>query len=218
MKPTLHYHPLASYCWKVLVALYENGTDFERRVIDLGDDAQRAELRALWPLCKFPVLRDGERVVAESSIIVEHLDRRHPGPRPLVPTDPDASLEVRLWDRILDLHVHTPMGEIVLDRLRDAKADTSRARATITTAYGMIDARLAASRWLGGEDFTLADCSAAPALFYAATLEAFAPEHTRLAAYFERLVARPSVARTLEEAKPSFVHYPFASAIPARFR
>lgn len=218
MKPTLYYHPLASYCWKVLVALYENGTDFERRVIDLGDDAlaiaedrelaqgpQRAELGAL-------------RVVAESSIIVEHLDRRHPGPRPLVPTDPDASLEVRLWDRILDLHVHTPMGEIVLDRLRDAKADTSRARSTITTAYGMIDARLAASRWLGGEDFTLADCSAAPALFYAATLEAFAPEHTRLAAYFERLVARPSVARTLEEAKPSFVHYPFASAIPARFR
>lgn len=132
---TLYYHPLASYCWKVLIALYEHGTPFERCVVDLGDADQRAALQALWPLGKFPVVRDGDRVVAESSIIVEYLDRRHPGPRPLVPADGDAALEARRWDRIFDSHVQTPVQEIVFDRLRGAHGDLERAYATLTTVY-----------------------------------------------------------------------------------
>jgi glutathione S-transferase len=218
MMLTLYYHPLASYCWKVLVALYEHGTPFEKRVVDLGDEVQRAELSALWPLCKFPVLRDRDRVVAESSIIVEYLERHHPGPRPLLPRDLDASLDARLWDRVFDNYVQTPMQEIVLDRLRGANADTSRAHATLTTAYEIAEKQLVGSPWMVGDAFSLADCAAVPALFYALTLQPF-PEHCPLlSAYFDRLMARPSVQRTLDEARPYFKDYPFQSDIPIRFR
>lgn len=215
---TLYYHPLASYCWKVLVALYENGTPFEKRLIDLGDAAQRAELSALWPLCRFPVLRDEERVVAESSIIVEYLERHHPGPRALLPDDLDVVLDVRLWDRLFDNYVQTPMQEIVLDRLRGAQGDLSGAHATLARAYDAIEQQLASSPWIVGDDFSLADCAAVPALFYAVTLQPFPAHCTRLRAYFDRLVERPSVRRTLDEAKPYFKDYPFASAIAPRFR
>jgi glutathione S-transferase len=215
---TLYYHPLASYCWKVLIALYEHGTPFERCVVDLGDADQRAALLALWPLGKFPVVRDGDRVVAESSIIIEYLDRRHAGPRPLVPADGDAALEARRWDRIFDSHVQTPVQEIVFDRLRGAHGDLERAYATLTTVYALIEQQLGASRWIAGDEFGFADCAAAPALFYATTLRPFPDDGARLRAYFERLVARPSVQRTLEEARPYFEHYPFASAIATRFR
>ncbi len=216
--PTLYYHPLASYCWKVLIALYENGTPFERRIVDLGDPAQRAELAALWPPCKFPVLVDEGRVVGESSIVVEWLDRHRPGPRPLVPRADDASLEVRLWDRIFDAHVQTPMQEIVLARLRGSSGDVSPAYAALSTAYGMIEQQLRPSGWIASDDFGLADCAAAPALFYAVTLVPFGDEHPKLGAYFERLVAHGSVRRVLDEAKPYLADYPFASAIAPRFR
>ena len=215
---TLYYHPLASYCWKVLIALYENGTPFEKRVVDLGDAAQRAELSALWPLGKFPVVCDGGRVVAESSIIVEHLDRHHPGPRSLLPRDVDAALEVRLWDRLFDNYVQTPVQEIVFDRLRGAHGDMSRAHATLTAAYEVVEAQLGSSQWIVGDEFGLADCAAAPALFYAVTLQPFPAQCARLSRYFDRLVERPSVRRTLEEAKPYFKDYPFESAIATRFR
>lgn len=215
---TLYYHPLASFCWKALIALYENGTDFEKRVIDLADATHRAELTALWPLCKFPVLRDADRVVAESSIIVEYLDRRRPGPRALVPHDADVALDVRLWDRLFDNYVQTPMQEIVLDRLQGANGDLRRAHATLSTAYELAEKQLASSRWIVGDEFSLADCAAAPALFYAVTLQPFPAGCRRLSDYFERLVERSSVRRTLEEAKPYFKDYPFESAIAARFR
>lgn len=215
---TLYYHPLASYCWKVLIALYEHGTPFEKRVIDLFDPAHGAELSALWPLCKFPVLRDGDRVVAESTIIVEYLDRHHPGGRSLLPGDLDAVLDMRLWDRLFDNYVQTPMQEIVIDRLRGGTGDLSRAYATLTTAYELADKQLASSQWIVGDEFSVADCAALPALFYAATIQPFPAHCGRLSAYFDRLVERPSVRRTLEEAKPYFEDYPFASAIPARFR
>ncbi len=216
--PTLYYHPLASYCWKPLIALYENGTVFDKHLVDLAAPEQRAELVALWPLGKFPVLRDGERVVAESSIIVEYLDHRYPGPRPLLPRDHNAALEVRMWDRLVDNYVHAPMQELVLARLQGRSADVARAHATLATAYGLADERLASSRWLGGDELTLADCAAAPALFYAVTMLPFPAQCSRLSAYFERLVERPSVRRTLDEAKPFFKDYPFAAAISARFR
>jgi glutathione S-transferase len=218
----LYYHPLASFCHKVLVALFENGTPFEARFVDLADAADGAMLRAAWPVGKIPVLRDGDRVVPETSIIIEYLDRHHPGPTPLLPRDPGLALEARLMDRFFDLYVSVPMQTIVGDRLRPAgqKDPTGVAAAedTLRTAYALAEQRLAGRTWAAGEAFGLADCSAAPALFYAGMLVPFAPAHPRLAAYFERLVERPSFARVLVEARPYLDNFPFRERIPARFR
>ena len=216
---TLYAHPLASYCHKVLIALYENDIAFEPRLIDLGSAQDRATLSALWPLCKFPVLHDParQRSVAESSIIIEYLDQAATVRHPMVPRDADAALQVRLWDRIFDNHVQGPMQEIVLDRIQGGQGDMGRARSTLQTAYGMIDKQLASSPWAAGQDFSMADCAAAPALFYACTLEPFPVQATHLRAYFDRLMDRPSVRRVLEEAKPFFHFYPFHSAIDPRF-
>jgi glutathione S-transferase len=220
MALTLYYHPLASYCHKVLIALYELGVEFEPRVVDLADAADRAELGALWPVGKFPVIRDHARgrVLGESTIIIEYLDLHAAGGAPLVPQDRDAALEVRLWDRVCDLHVQGPMQEIVADRLRGAGGDMTAARAMLRTAYGMMDRQLASRPWLAGANFSMADCAAAPALFYASTLEPITAQQNTLLAYFGRLVERPSVRRVIAEAAPWFRHYPFAEAIPDRFR
>lgn len=220
MSLTLYYHPLSSYCHKALIALYENGVHFEKRFVNLGEPADRAELAALWPPAKFPVLRDESRgvVMAESSILIEYLDRHYPSTHTLLPLDADAALQVRLWDRIVDNYVHTPMQAIVADRIQGSNQDLGPQRAMLDTAYSMLDAQLAGHAWLAGDGFTLADCAATPALFYASTLRAFPPACARLAAYFERLVARDSVRRVLDEAKPWFQYYPFVDALPARFR
>lgn len=220
MSLTLYYHPLSSFCQKVLIALYENACEFEKRIIDLGNEADRAELQAMWPLCKFPVLRDHirNRDVAESSVIIEYLDHHFTGKEPLIPNDWERALEARQWDRIFDNYVQGPMQQIVSDRLTGAQADLSSARATLKTAYGMIDRHMAPRAWIAGQHFSLADCAAAPALFYASTVEPFPPELHHLGAYFERLLDRPSFQRVLDEAKPYFSLYPFAQAIPERFR
>lgn len=220
MDLTLYYHPLSSFCHKVLIALYENDTAFEKRIIDLGDDEDRSELRALWPFCKFPVIRDHvrKRDVPESSIVIEYLDRYFGGAFPLIPASFDDALEVRLWDRIFDNHVQGPMQEIVNDRLRKANGDLTAARSKLETAYRMIDRQVASRTWVAGREFSMADCAAAPALFYASTLRQFPDECMHLMAYFDRLVDRPSVQRVLEEAKPYFSLYPFQDAIPQRFR
>jgi glutathione S-transferase len=218
MSLTLYYHPLASYCHKVLVALYEHDIAFDPRIIDLGAEDDRAELGALWPFRKFPVLRDHERqrTVPESSIIIEYLDPFAARP-PLIPQDANDALQVRLWDRIVDSYVHEPMQDIVLDYLRGAHGDMGGLRATIQTAYGLLDTQLATRPWVAGHAFSMADCAAAPALFYAQTLEPFPEPLVHLWAYFERLMERPSVQRVLAEARPYFPMYPFHSAIPARF-
>lgn len=220
MDLTLYYHPLSSFCHKVLIALYENGTACEKRIIDLGDDADRSELRALWPFCKFPVIRDHvrKRDVPESSIIIEYLDRHFGGMRSMIPDSLDDALEVRLWDRIFDNHVQGPLQQIVSDRLREANGDLTAARSTLETAYRLIDRQVATRTWVAGREFSMADCAAAPALFYASTLQPLPHECTHLIAYFDRLVDRPSVRRVLEEAKPYFSLYPFQDAIPQRFR
>jgi glutathione S-transferase len=219
MSVTLYYHPLASYCHKVLIALYEQGTPFNKRLINLGDPADRAELEAIWPLVKFPVIRDHarNRDLAESSTIIEYLDHFHAGPQPLVPRDWDAALEARLWDRFFDNHVQGPMQAIVADRLSGVNSAMARERAALHTAYRMIEQRMASRQWMAGEAFSMADCAAAPALFYAATLEPFPAPMQHLAAYFERLIARPSVQRVLDEARPFFKFYPFVEAMPERF-
>jgi glutathione S-transferase len=219
MSLTLYYHPLASYCHKVLIALYENDVAFERRIIDLSKEADRAELKALWPFGKFPVIRDHGRNcdVPETTIIIEYLNRHFDKGNTLIPADWDAAHEVRLWDRIFDHHVHAPMQEIVADRLSGANSATSRSRSTLDIAYSMIDRRMASRTWVAADAFSLADCAAAPALFYAGTVHPFASEFTHLQAYLDRLVQRPSFKRVLEEAKPYFSHYPFAEAIPKRY-
>jgi glutathione S-transferase len=220
MALTLYYHPLASYCHKVLIALYEHRVDFERRIIDLGNAAERAELQAVWPMAKFPVIHDHTRGrdVPESSVIIEYLGQFVEGEGSLIPDDREQALDVRLWDRFFDNYVMGPMQEIVADRFRAVQRDLAPERAALVSAYRMVDSRMASRTWACGIDFSMADCAAAPALFYAATLVPFPPGCTHLNAYFERLMARPSVQRVIDEAKPYFSMYPFAEAIPQRFR
>ena len=220
MALTLHFHPLSSYCQKVLIALYERGIAFDGQFLNLGDATARAAFLDLWPTGKMPVLVDNGRVVPETSIIIEYLER-HPGGAPLLPAHADKQLDARLWDRLFDLYVMTPMQAIVADRLRDeAERDpvnVRQARATLAMAYALIDRHMTGRSWAAGEAFSIADCAAAPALFYASTLAPFGEQQAHLRAYFERLVARPSVARTLAEAQPFFKYYPMREAIPARF-
>jgi glutathione S-transferase len=203
----LHYHPFSSYCQKVLVALYEREVPFEGNVVDLGDPEQKAALERLWPMGKFPVLRDDERgaTVSESTLIIEYLDRIGPAP-PLVPPDPDAAREVHLVDRVLDHYVETPMQKAVADNFRpEGHRDpygVDEAKTLIGKTYRLLDNFLSDGRqWLTGDDFSLADCGAGPALFYANIVEPFVAVGN-LEAYYERLLDRPSFARAVEEARP----------------
>ncbi|MCW5650818.1 MAG: glutathione S-transferase family protein [Ramlibacter sp.] len=222
MPLTLHYHPLSSHCHKVLIALYELGLPFEPRLLNLGDPQERSAFVALWPTGKMPLLQDGDRTVPETTIIIEYLAQHHaPTGQTLVPAQADDALEVRLMDRLVDLYVMHPMQAIVADRLR-AEADrdalaVAKARETLAMAYGLLEQRLSDRAWLAGASFSLADCVAAPSLFYATTLVPLTPPHPRLAAYYERLLARPSVARVLDEARPFFQYYPFRESLPSRF-
>ncbi|MCA1402714.1 glutathione S-transferase family protein [Bradyrhizobium sp. BRP56] len=220
MSLTLHYHPLSSFCWKALIALYENGTPFTPNMVNLGDPAERAALLALSPIGRFPVLRDETRgeTVPESSIVIEYLDRHYPGAVRLIPEDPDLALQTRLRDRFLDLYVHLPMQKVVGDRLRPADSKdphgVAEARAQLRTSYAILDQQLilnqqrARGGWMMGEHFSLADCAAAPTMFYGNKVEPFGDGHRHLAAYLERLMARPSFARVLKEAEPYFGMFP----------
>ncbi|WP_193336520.1 glutathione S-transferase family protein [Devosia beringensis] len=224
MTLTLYIHPLASFCHKVLIGLYENATPFETAIVDFADPGSAASLFDQWPVGKIPVLRDSARdqTVPETSIIIDYLQAHYPGPLRLLPDDPDAMLQVRLWDRFYDLYVSVPMQKIVTDRLRPAGASdphgVAEARATLDMAYSMIETQLQGKSWACGEDFSMADCAALPALFFGHIVQPFAPDQTRLAAYLERLLARPSVARVIAEAQPWFTYFPYHDAMPARFR
>lgn len=221
MALTLHQHPLSSCCWKVLIALYENGTPFEPRMVNLGDPAERAAYAALWPTAKIPLLQDGERVVPETSLQIEYLDRRHPGPVRLLPDEPEAGFEARLWDRLFDCYVMTTMQRyIALERRAPEQRDPAGQQAAVeqlAMAYDLIEARLPGREWAVGETFGLADCAAAPALFYALPILAFGPGRPRLTAYFERLMARTSVQRVIREARPFFQFYPLRERLQPRF-
>jgi glutathione S-transferase len=210
----LYFHPLASFCHKVLIALYEGDIPFEPVIVDLGSEPSRAAFEAVWPMAKMPVLRDEARgrTVAESTIVIEYLDRFYPGRRQLVPADPDAAWQARMWDRFFDSYVQEPMQKIVGDRLRPSgKSDpfgVEAARAQLRKAYGLLEPMMDSKTWIMGDDFTLADCSAAPALLYANTVEPFQGTQRNLAAYHKRLMTRASFARVLREAEPYFHLFP----------
>jgi glutathione S-transferase len=214
MSLKLYFHPLSSFCWKALIALYENGSPFTPVSVDLSSETERAALVKLWPVGKFPVLRDDatDRTIPESSIIIEYLDSQYPGRTRLIPADARLALQTRLRDRFYDLYVHLPMQKIVGDRLRpEGSRDplgVEEARARIQSCYGIIDQEVAARTWAVGDAFSMADCAASPALFYANKVVPFGGSHSHLAAYFDRLQARPSFARVLREAEPYFQMFP----------
>ena len=214
MSLKLHFHPLASYCHKVLIALYENDTPFTPNKVDLANEGERAALLKMWPIGKFPVLRDAarEQTVPESTIIIEYLDRYYPGATRFIPADADRAWQARLSDRFYDHYVHEPMQKIVADRLRpEGKKDphgVEEARARLRTSYGMIDREMATRRWAMGDEFSLADCAAAPSLFFANEVMPLGEDHANVAAYLGRLKARPSYARVLKEAEPYFAMFP----------
>lgn len=221
MSLTLYFHPLSSFCQKVLVALYENDTTFEPRLVNLGVEAERTDFFKLWPIGRFPLLRDEsrDRTVPESSVIIEYLAQHYPGRTALLPSDEDLAFETRLADRFFDLYVNVPMQKIVTDRLRPAGQGDAygveEAKKLLKTALGMLDRDMAGKDWAVGKDFTMADCAAAPALFYANMTAPFGDTHKHAAAYLARLMERASFARVLEEAKPYLHLVPQASAAAA---
>jgi glutathione S-transferase len=211
----LYFHPLSSYCWKALIALYETGADFTPVEINLQDPEHDAILRKLWPPRKFPVLKDTARdtVVPESTTIIEYLAQHYPGATDLcLFSDPDRARQTRLRDRFMDLYVHNQMQKVSDDALRpdDAKDPygLDRAKRDLRVALEALDPQLAGKTWMMGESFTMADCSAAPALFYTDRIIPMAG-FPNIAAYLERLKARPSFARVLKEAEPYFHWVPF---------
>jgi glutathione S-transferase len=210
----LYFHPLSSFCQKVLIALYENGTPFTPQIVNLMDEGERDALVKLWPIGKFPVLRDEARgvTIPESSIIIEYLDRHFPGSTRFIPTDAALAHEVRLRDRIFDLYVNMPMQKIVTDKLRpEGKNDpfgVEAERSRLRTALDIIDADMAGKDWAIGDAFTMADCAATPALYYADKIMPFRESHPRMHAYLDRLMARPSIVRVYAEAEPYLKMFP----------
>lgn len=210
MRIKLYAHPFSSYCQKVLTALYENGTLFEYCLLE--GEAAMADLARLWPMKRMPVLVDRGRTVLESTTIIEYLAAFHPSPIRLIPEDPGRAIEVRMMDRFFDNYVMTPMQKIVFDHLRPAAArdphGVAEARATLDTAYAWLDGQLAAREWAAGDRFSMADCAAAPALFYADWVHPVAQTQPRVRAYRRRLLTRPSFARAVDEGRPYRKFFP----------
>jgi len=220
--PVLHYHPLSSYCQKVTIAAAALGVPLDKQFLNLGDPAARQAHLALWPTGKMPLLVDQGRPIPETSIIIEHLQRHHARDgRLLIPHDPDAALAVRLWDRLSDGYVMTPMQAFTADLLKPEAgrnaAGVAQARDTLTMAYAMFDQQVRGSPWLAGDAFSMADCAAAPALFYAVTYVPVPSQHAHLSAYIDRLMAHPPVAAAIDEARPFFKYYPGRAGLARRY-
>ena len=208
-----YYHPLASFCHKALIPLYENGTAFEPVMVDLGDASSSASFKAIWPMAKMPVLVDEARgaTVAESTIVIEYLDSFYPGTVRFIPQDADQAWRVRFWDRFFDHYVQEPMQKVVIDELRpNGQRDpfgVAQAKSQLAEAYGFIEDQLEDKTWITGDAFTLADCAALPGLFFSSVIMPF-DDRERLWAYYGRLMRRPSVARALLEAGPYLKFFP----------
>ena len=217
MSLTLYYHPLASFCWKPLIALYESKTPFTPHLVDLGNEEARGAFHKIWPMGEFPVLRDEKRgqMIPQSASIIEYLALHYSEASMLIPSNPEQALEARRWDQFYDSYVQVPMSKIVTDTLRPPGKNDSfgveESHATLRTAYDVLEVQMKGKTWALGDAFSLADCSAAPALYYANQVEPFESTHKLLAAYMKRLEQRPSFARVLEEAKPYFHMFPYKS-------
>ena len=206
MPLTLFAHPFSSYCQKALIALYENETPFTYRKLDQSDPDAYQELAALWPIKKFPLLVDDGHPVPEATTIIEHLAVHHPGPVRLIPQDREAAVEIRVLDRFFDNYIHTPLQKVVLDALRDkgerdAKG-VAESRVMLDVAYAWLERHMAGRQWAAGNGFSLADCAASPALFYADWAHPIGEAFPNVRAYRQRLNARPSFARAIEEGRP----------------
>ena len=210
----LHGHPFSSYTWKALIALHEKDLPFEFQSVEddfSANQGERNRLSALWPPNKFPVLQDGDKVLIESSILIEHLDLAYPDTPRLIPVDPHQAIEVRFIDRVFDNHVMANMQAVVSEHLpfiteKPDPVRIDRAKNALSTIYSWFDTKLPEEDWACGAQFTLADCAGAPALFYADWVHPIPEELTRLAAYRAKALARPSVARCVDGARP-YRHY-----------
>ena len=203
---TFYSHPLSSYCWKVLIALYETGIPFTPAMVNLGDPVERAAYLKLSPFGKIPAMRDGERTILETTIMIEYLAMTFPQAARLIPSDPEAALKVRALDRFYDLYLNSPLGKVANDRLRPADRKDplglEAAMSDLRCAIGLVERDMADGGWAAGTSFTMADCAAAPALYYVNRLIPYAQGHPNTARYLERLIKRPAVARAIEEAAP----------------
>jgi glutathione S-transferase len=214
MALTLYLHPLASFCHKVLIALYENAIPFAPQVVDLGNPVERDEFKKIWPFAKFPVLRDAARgrTVPESTTIIEYLAQHYPGPSKLIPDDPELAAQARAGDRFYDLNLHLPMQKVVGDKLRPADrhdpVGVEEAWRQMRTALRIADNEMATRRWAIGEHFSMADCAAGPPLFFTNLMLPLADEFPHVSAYLDRLKKRPSLARVLAEAQPYLSMFP----------
>ena len=211
----LYFHPFSSYCQKALVALYENAVPFEAQLLDGPDCEASRRLAQLWPMKRFPVLVDGDRTIMEATCIIEYVGLRMPGPVRLIPDDPQAALEVRMMDRFFDNYVSTPQQKIVFNALRPEAArdaySVGQAREMLDTAYAWLEKVMAHREWAAGDRFSLADCGAAPFLFYADWTHPIGDAHPHVAAYRQRLLARPSFARAVDEARPYRSYFPLGA-------
>nr|MEA2798497.1 glutathione S-transferase [Phenylobacterium sp.] len=211
----LFAHPFSSYCQKALIAFYENDIPFTFRMLSPDEPANGEEFAKLWPIKRFPVLVDDGRTILEATSIIEHLAVRHPGPVRLIPEDPDAAVEVRMMDRVFDNYVMTPQGSIVFNSIRQPQDrdpyGEAQARSMLETSYAWLDERMADREWAVGGTFTLADCAAAPSLFYADWTHPIDPRFGHLLAYRRRLLARPSFARAVDEGRPYRSYFPLGA-------
>ncbi|NHF74671.1 glutathione S-transferase family protein [Paracoccus xiamenensis] len=215
MSLILYGHPFSSYTQKVLIALYENATPFEFRLLEPDQTDNWAEWLRRWPLRKFPLLVDGDTQLAETSIIIEYLDRVHPGPVKLLPDSPDLALKVRFMDRFFDLHVmnaaqYAVDGALGINAVKRDEGLTVAAE-KLDRAYDWLETELAGRDWAAGDAFSMADCAAGPALFYADWTHPIPQDHPNLRAYRARLLARPSFARAIDEARPFRSYFPLGA-------
>lgn len=206
MSLKLYGHPFSSYTQKALIAFYENDIPFEFRMLSPEHPDVYAEFAQLWPIRKFPVLVDGERAVMEASIIIEYLDAHYPGPSRLIPQDAQTAIEVRMLDRFFDNYIHAPLQKVVFNALR-SQADrdpygVDEARKMLDTAYAWLDNWMTSRTWAAGNAFCLADCAAAPSLFYADWAHPLGDRFPNVHVYRQRLLAHPSFARAVDEARP----------------
>lgn len=220
--PVLHVHPLSSCCQKVLIAARVLGADMEERFLNLGDPVVREAFTALSPTGKMPLLEEGGQRVAETSIIIEYLQQHHAADgTSLIPTNPDAALQVRFWDRFCDFYVMTPMQALTADVLKPEEARSAsavaEAKAQLVRSYAALDRQLEGNNWLAGASFSMADCAAAPAVFYAVAYVPIPAEDVRLAAYFERLMDHPAVSAVVDAARPWFQYFPGRGGLARRF-